>query len=209
MDHIWSSAAGVPHWSALQNWAGELLVVSGGSKAFPTPGCCLPLEPLLSCCPAPPGPGVSPALPAEVLSHGRCSRLKQSTAQGPSLCPDCSSLDTGLLLAELITPLRPPLKDPDSQGKRKMLFKTSLLCRAHLCAARQQCCAPSRAAMSMALTCVCTETYADTRTLLRSSSTSQIAPCNLSHTIDTAVAAHTPLGSSAASEPCVTSVRSA
>lgn len=121
----------------------------------------------------------------------------------------CSSLDIGLLLAELITPLCPPLKDPDSQGKRKMLFKTSLLCRAHLCAAPQQCCAPPRAAMSMALTCVCTKTHADTRTLLRSSSTSQIASRNLSHTIDRAVAAHTPLGSSAASGLCVTSVRSA
>lgn len=136
------------------------------------------------------------------------TKTEHSTGTRP--LPHCSSLDTGLLLAELIKLLCPPLKDPDSQGKRKMLFKTSLLCCARLCAAPQQCCAPSRAEMSMAPhLCVHKDTCQHTRTLLRSSSTCQIASHNLSHTINGAVAAHTPLGSSAASEPCVLSVRSA
>lgn len=97
-----------------------------------------------------------------------------STAQGPSLCHSCPNPCPQVPVGAC-----PPLKDPDSQGKRKMPFKTSLCCVLFVCnCSAMQC--PSLA---------CAQTRVrHTRTLL-SSSTAQTASCNLSHTVNTADAA--------------------
>lgn len=147
----------------------------GGSKAFPTPtpSFCLPLEPHLPClsCPTWPRGQLSTACRDPFTWTMLLTETEHS--------PNCPSLDTRLLLAELIKPLC-PLKDPDSQGKRKMLFKTSLLCRP-VCVQLL-----SNAVLHPGLGCpwpslVCAQTHADTRTLLGFSTPHHQRGCCCSH----------------------------
>lgn len=117
-----------------------------------------------------------PAWPVGILPQGRRSWLKQvhqastGTQPLPQLSQPVSRAPVGAC---------PPLKDPDSQGKRKMLFKTSLCCVLFVCnCSAMQC--PSLA---------CAQTRVrHTRTLLNSSTT-QTASCNLSSHTNTADAA--------------------
>lgn len=110
-----------------------------------------------------------------------------STAQRPSLCHRCPNPCPWAPVGTC------PLKDPDSQGKRKMLFKTSLCCVLFVCNCSTML-GPSRAAVPKALTCLCTQTRVRHTRTLQNSCSAQTASCNLSHTINRADAALEPLG---------------